>query len=94
MRSVRRIGGMLAPAAPALLVAMFGAGCGGNQASVQERPASPEPVVAIVGDGLLPGDRRAPDGKLAATTTTRPIGRPSLPVPARTPPTLARTPRP
>ena len=95
MRSVRGIGGVLALAAPALLVAMFGVGCGGNQASGQERPESPEPVVvAIVGDGLLPGDRRAPDAKLAVTTTTRPIGRSSSPVPARTPPSPTRTPGP
>ena len=95
MRSVRGIGGVLAFAAPALLVAMFGVGCGGDQPSGQERPESPEPVVvSIVDDGLFPGDRRAPDAKLAVTTTTRPIGRSSSRVPARTPASPTRTPGP
>ena len=94
MRSVRGIGGVLAVAAPAVLVALFGVGCGGHQASGQELPDSPEPVTTIVGDGLLPGDRRAPDAKLAVTTTTRPIGRSSSPVPASTASRPTRTPGP
>jgi hypothetical protein len=94
MRSVRGIGRFLAPVAPALLVAMFGVGCGGNQASGQERPESPEPVVvAIVGDGLLPGDRRAPVARTVTTAEPRlPIGRTKSPVPVRAPPTLTGTP--
>ena len=95
MRSVRGIGGVLALSAPAVLVAMLGVGCGGNQASSQELPESPQPVATIVvGEGLLPGDRRAPDAKLTVTTTTRPIGRSSSPVSARTPPSPTRTPGP
>ena len=74
MQSVRGMRGVLALAAPAVLVAVLGVGCGGQQASGQELPESPEPVATIVGDGLLlPGDRRAPDAKLTVTTTTRPI---------------------
>ena len=89
MRSVRGIRGVLALAAPALLVAVFGVGCGGNQASSQELPESPEPVVVtIVGDGFLPGDRRAPDATPTVTTAAPrlPIGRTKSPVPVRTPP--------
>ena len=73
MRSVRGTGGVRSLAAPAVLVALLGVGCGGHQASGQGLPESPEPVATVVVDGLVPGDRRAPDAKLAATTTTRPI---------------------
>ena len=93
MRSVRGIGGVLALAAPAVLVAVLGVGCGGHQASGQELPESPEPVATIVGDGLLPGDRRAPDATSTVTTAPRPpIGRTKSPVPVRTPPTLTGIP--
>ena len=92
MRSVRGIRGVLALAAPALLVAVLGVGCGGNQASSQELPESPQPV-ATIGEGLLPGDRRAPDATPAVTTAPRlPIGRTKSPVPVRTPPSPTRTP--
>lgn len=83
MRSVRGIRNVLAMAAPALLVVVVGAGCGGDEASSrQELPDSPRPV-ATIGEGLVPGERRAP-GPAPVTTTAppRPIGRPSSPVPA------------
>ncbi len=92
MRSVRGIGGVLALAAPAVLVAVLGVGCGGRQASSQELPESPEPVATIVGDGLLPGDRRAPDPPTVTTAAIRiPIARTKTPVPVSTPPTLTGT---
>jgi len=86
MRSVRGIRGVLALLAPALLVAVVGVGCGGHKASSQELPDSSHPEARIVGDGLLPGDRRAPG--VAPVTTTRPpppIGRTSSPVPPPVP---------
>jgi hypothetical protein len=94
MRSVRGIRGVLALSAPAaLLVVVLGVGCGGNQASSQELPPSPQPVVVtIVGDGLLPGDRRGPDAKPTVTTAPLPIGRTKSPVPVRTAPSPTGTP--
>lgn len=84
MRSVRGIRGLLAIGAPALLAAVVGAGCRGDQASGQELPNRPEPVAAVVDDGLLPGDRKLPGGAPTVTTAVRakPIGRTSSPVPA------------
>ena len=73
MRSVRGMWGVRSLAVPAVLLALLGVGCGGHQASGQGLPESPEPVATVVGDGFLPGDQRAPDAKLAVTTTTRPI---------------------
>jgi hypothetical protein len=93
MRSVWGSGGVLALSAPALLVALLGVGCGGHQASSQELPKSPEPVATIAGDGLLPGDRKAPDPTPTVTTAAPrpPIGRTKSPVPARTSPTPTGT---
>ena len=93
MRSVRRMRGVLAIAAPALLAAMVGAGCSSHEASGQELPDRAQPVATVVGDGLLPGDRQLPGGAPTVTTKVpaRPIGRTSSPVPAhRTP--VTRTP--
>ena len=93
MRSVQGMRGVLALAAPALLVAVLSVGCGGDQASGQELPDSPEPVATIVDDELLPGDRRAPDAPTVTTAAPRPpIGRTKSPVPVRTPPTLTGIP--
>jgi hypothetical protein len=91
MRSVRGIRSVLAVAAPALLAAVVGVGCGGHEASGrQEPPDRPQPVATVVGDGLLPGDRRAPAGAPTVTTATQPpIGKTSSPVPAQTPVTRA-----
>jgi hypothetical protein len=87
MRSVWGSGGVLALSAPAVLLAVLGVGCGGHQASSQELE-SPEPVATVVGDGLLPGDGRAPDATPTVTTVAPrpPIGRTKSPVPVRTPP--------
>ena len=89
MRSVRGIRGVLAIGAPALLAAMVGVGCRGDQAAGQELPDRPEPVPTVVGDRpLLPGDQRLPGAPPAAAKAVpaRPIGRTSSPVPAnRTP---------
>jgi hypothetical protein len=84
MRSVRRVRAVLAIRAPALLAAVVGIGCSGRQASSQEIPDRPEPVVSVAGDGLLPGDRRLPGGAATVTTAVpaRPIGKTSSPVPA------------
>ena len=87
MRSVRRNRNLAMPAAVWLVVVMA-VGCGGDEASSsrQEVPGRPQPVGTFVGDGLLPGDQRAPDRATATTTSTRPIGRPLNPLPAnRTP---------
>ena len=88
MRSVRRNRNFAVPAA-VMLVVVVAVRCGGDEASSsrQELPGHPQPVGTFVGDGLLPGDQRAPDRAAVTTTTsTRPIGRPSNPVPAnRTP---------
>jgi hypothetical protein len=87
MRSVRRNRNFAVPAA-VMLVVVVTVGCGGDEASSsrQELPGRPQPVGTFVGDGLLPGDQRAPDRAAVTTTSTRPIGRPSNPVPAnRTP---------
>ena len=94
MRSVRGIEGVLALVAPALLAAVFGVGCGGHQASGQERLESPEPVATVVGDGVLPGDRRTPDATSTVTTAAPrlPIGRAKSPVPVPTPPSPTGTP--
>ena len=93
MRSVRGMRGVLALAAPAVLVAVLGVGCGGEQASGEELPESPEPVATIVSDRLLPGDQRAPDAPTVATQAPRPpIGRTKSPVPVRTAPTPTRIP--
>jgi hypothetical protein len=81
MRSVtaKGRGGM---AAGLVLVALVAVGCGGQEASGQERPETPGPPAAIrVSDeGLLPGDQRAP-GSPTVTTTARlwPIGKASSP---------------
>ena len=93
MRSVWGSGGVLALSAPAVLVAVLGVGCGGHQASGQEVRESPEPVATIVGDGVLAGERRAPDATPTVTTAAPrpPIGRTKSPVPVRTPPTLTGT---
>jgi len=92
MRSVRGIRGVLAIGAPALLAAMVGVGCRGDQAAGQELPDRPEPVATVAGDGLLlPGDRTLPGPPTVTTAVrARPIGRTSSPVPAdRTPETRA-----
>ena len=91
MRSVRGIRGVLAIGAPALLAAMVGVGCGGDQAAGQQLPNRPEPVATVVGDGALPGEQRLPGATPAPTAVpARPIGRTSSPVPAnRTPVTRA-----
>jgi hypothetical protein len=91
MRSVRGIRGILAVVAPALLVAMVGAGCGGHEASGRHEPPDRlQPVATSVGDGLLPGDRRAPVGAPNVTKATQPpIGKTSSPVPVHTPVTRA-----
>jgi hypothetical protein len=87
MRSVRGIRGVLALSAPALLVAVVGVGCSGHEASSrQELPGSPQPVATIVGDGLLPGDQRAPGAPTVTTQVPRPpIGRTLSPVPKPVP---------
>jgi hypothetical protein len=84
MPSVRGMRGVLAIGAPALLAAMVGVGCRGHQASGQELPDRPEPVATVVGDGLLPGDRKLPGAAPTVTTAvpSMPIGRTSAPVPA------------
>lgn len=93
MRPVRGMNSVLTRAAPAVLVAVLGVGCGGDQASGQELPESPEPVATIVTDGIVPGDRRAPDAPTVTTQTPRPpIGRTKSPVPVRTVPTLTGIP--
>lgn len=94
MRSVRGMRGVLALAAPAVVVAVLGVGCGGEQVSGQELPQSPEPVATIVTEGILPGDRRAPDGPTVTTQVFRPpLGRAKIPMPVRTPSTVpVRTP--
>ena len=94
MRSVRGMKGVLALAAPAVLVAVLGVGCGGDQASGQEFLESPEPVATFAGDGLLPGDRRAPDGPTVTPKAFRPpLGRAKIPMPVGPPPTVpVRTP--
>lgn len=87
MRSVRGNRNLAMPAA-VLLVVGVAVGCGGDEASSrrQELPGRPQSVATFVGDGLLPGDQRAPVPAAVTTTSTRPIGRPSNPVPAnRTP---------
>lgn len=94
MRSVRGMRGVIALAAPAVLVAVLGVGCGGEQVSGQELPESPEPVATVITDGILPGDRRAPDGLTVTTKAFRPpLGRAKIPMPVRPPPTVpVRTP--
>jgi hypothetical protein len=84
MRSVRGVCGVLAIGAPALLAALVGVGCRGDQAAGLELPDRPAPVATVVGDGLVPGDQRLPGGAPTVTTAVRagPIGRPSSPVPA------------
>lgn len=94
MRSVRGMKGVFALAAPAVLVAVLGVGCGGDQASGQELPESPEPVATVVTEGVLPGDRRVPDGPTVTTKVFHPpIARAKIPMPVRPPPTVpVRTP--
>lgn len=93
MRTVRKMRGLLGLAASVVLVAVLGVGCGGDQATGPELPESPEPVETIVIDGILPGDRRAPDAPTVTAQTPRPpIGRTKSPVPVRTPPTLTGIP--
>ena len=87
MRSIRGIRNLHAMSAAVLLIVVVGIGCGGDEASSpQELPVvGPQPVATVIDDGLLlPGDQRAPDTAAVTTTTTRPIGRPSRPVPAPT----------
>ena len=94
MRSVRGMRGVITLAGPAVLVAVLGVGCGGDQASGQELPESPEPVATVITDGILPGDRRAPDGPTVTTKVFRPpLGRAKIPIPVSPPPTVpVRTP--
>jgi hypothetical protein len=86
MRSAR-IRNVLAVSAPALLMAVVGAGCSGDESSSRhDLPGRPQAVATIVGDGLVPGDGRAPDPTSVPTTAPpRPIGRPVIPVPAHAP---------
>jgi hypothetical protein len=87
MRIARAVGPGLVPA---LLVAAVAAGCGGHQASGQVVPDNRGRRVAVVsGEEVLPGNRRAPDGASALTTTTTqpPIARTSSPVPSPVPAT-------
>jgi len=92
MQSVRGIRNVLAISAAALLAAVVGVGCGGDQASSgQDSPDRPQPVATFVGDGLVPGDQRAPDPAPVTTTAPRrPIGKPQLPVPPPAPVTTTR----
>jgi hypothetical protein len=92
MRLVRGIRGVLA--LPAVPVAVLSISCSGHQASIQKLPESPQPVATIVGDGLLPGDRRAPNAAPTVTTAPPrpPIGRTKSPVPVRTAPSPTGTP--
>ena len=83
MRSVQGIRNVLALPAAALLAAVVGVGCGGAQASSGPGPTDrPQPVATtVVGDGLLPGDQRAPNPASVTTTAPHwPIGRPQRPV--------------
>ena len=67
---------------PALLVVTAGCG-GGNRPSDRVLPGSQGRLGATVsGDGVLPAERRPPDGASVLTTTTMrsPIGRTSSPV--------------
>jgi hypothetical protein len=95
MRSVRGNQHLFAMSAAVALVVVAGVGCGGDEASSRpELPGGPQPVATIVGDsgnGLLPGEQRAPGSAAVTTTTpTRPVGRPLNPVPVnRTPVTRA-----
>lgn len=88
MRSVRGSRNF-AMSATVLLVVVMAVGCGGDEASSgrPQVPGRPQPVATFVGDGLLPGDQRAPDRAAVTTTAPRlPIGRPLHPLPAnRTP---------
>jgi hypothetical protein len=79
----------------ASLVAAVAAACGGHQASGQVVPDRQTRLVATnSGEGLRPGDQRAPDRAPTVTTTAPqpPIGRTSspapLPVPVTRPPGL------
>jgi len=87
MQSVRRIRNVLAISAAAFLAVVVGVGCGGDQASSgQESPDRPQPVATIIGDGLVPGDQRAPGPAPVTTTAPRqPIGRAQRPVPPPAP---------
>ena len=81
MRSVTVVGraGM---AAGLVLVAVVAVGCGGQEASGQERPdipGQPAAVVRIADEGLLPGDQRAPGAATVTTAPRWPIGKASSP---------------
>lgn len=96
MRSVRGNRNLVAMSAMVVLSVVAGVGCSGDEASSrQELPGGPHQPVATIADdgrngllpydgrdGLLPGDQRAPGPAAVTTTPTRPIGRPSNPVPA------------
>jgi hypothetical protein len=92
MRSIRGMRNLHVISAAVVLVVVVGVGCGGDEASSrQELPdGGPQRVATFVGDGLVPGDQRAPNASPVTTTPTRPIGRPLRPVPAPTP--VTRTP--
>lgn len=91
MRSVAVVGGggtrptgrVLRLLAAAVLIGMMAAGCGGHQASGQERLDNPGPpdTTRITEERLLPGDQRTPDEPSPATTAPRrePIGRALIP---------------
>ena len=84
MRITRGVGPGLVPV---MLVAAVAAGCGGHQTSGQVVPNSQGRLVSTVsGEDVHPGDRRAPYGAAAVTTTTQPpIGRTASPVPSGVP---------
>ena len=94
MRSTREIPTLLAMSAAVVLVVVVGVGCGGDETSSRhELPVSPQPVATVAGDGLLPGDRRAPGPAPVTTTAPRPgIGRPLRPVPKPAPATTTTAP--
>ena len=85
-------------AAGLLLTAVLAVGCAGSEASGQERPdISGQPAATrISGEGLLPGDQRAPGPPTVTTAARRwPIGKASSPAVTTTstspPPTTTTT---
>jgi hypothetical protein len=66
----------------ALLVAVVAIGCGGQRNPGQDGPDSSgrPPTILISGEGLLPGDQRAPNGPTVTTAARRwPVGKAAVP---------------